>query len=83
VRRERADDDGRGQVAVLTDAGYDVVVAAAPGHVEEVRRRVFDALTPEQVQALHDICAAIAARLAPDAQEGVLPGQKSAGRRPS
>lgn len=66
VRRERACGDGRGQVAVLTDAGYDLVVATAPGHVAEVRRLVFDALSPQQVQALDAICAAIVGRLAPD-----------------
>ncbi|MCL6646237.1 MAG: MarR family winged helix-turn-helix transcriptional regulator, partial [Dehalococcoidia bacterium] len=70
VRRERPDDDGRGQVAVLTDAGYDKVVATAPGHVEEVRRLVFDALTPEQVRAMDEICRAIGARLATDGSSG-------------
>ncbi|MEU8660624.1 MarR family winged helix-turn-helix transcriptional regulator [Actinoplanes philippinensis] len=38
--------------AVLTDAGWDAVVAAAPDHVREARRLVFDALTPEQVAQL-------------------------------
>jgi len=70
VRRERADGDGRGQVAVLTDAGYDLVVATAPGHVREVRRLVFDALSPAQVQALHDICTAVVARLIPEDESG-------------
>jgi DNA-binding MarR family transcriptional regulator len=67
VRRERACGDGRGQVAVLTDAGYDAIVAVAPGHVAEVRRLVFDALTPDQVRALGEACGAIVTRLAPDA----------------
>jgi DNA-binding MarR family transcriptional regulator len=64
VRRERVGEDGRGYAAVLTDAGWDKVVATAPGHVEEVRRLVFDALSPEQVNALDQICAAIVPRLA-------------------
>lgn len=63
VRRERAADDGRGQVAVLTDAGYDKLVATAPGHVTAVRRMVFDALTAEQVEQLDDICATILAKM--------------------
>jgi DNA-binding MarR family transcriptional regulator len=63
VRRERVGGDGRGHVAMLTDAGYDLLAATAPGHVEEVRRLVFDALTPEQLQALDDICAAVVDRL--------------------
>src|SRR3954464_8601986 len=41
VRRERAADDGRGNLAVLTDAGWAVVVAVAPGHVDAVREAVF------------------------------------------
>ena len=52
VRRHRACDDGRGQVAVLTDAGFAKLEAAAPGHVAAVRTLVFDPLTPEQVCAL-------------------------------
>ena len=52
VERRRSSDDGRGQVAVLTEAGLAAVVEAAPGHLQEVRRRVFDLLSPEQVRAL-------------------------------
>ena len=53
----------RGYVAVLTDAGYDKVVATAPGHVEEVRQLVFDRLTREQVEALDAICTAILGKI--------------------
>ena len=66
VRRDRAPDDGRGSIAVLTDAGYEKIVDAAPGHVAEVRRRVFDALSPEQVTALEGICDAILRHFAVD-----------------
>jgi DNA-binding MarR family transcriptional regulator len=59
VRRERVGQDRRGYLAVLTDAGYAKVVATAPGHVDEVRARVFDRLTPAQVAQLDEICAAI------------------------
>lgn len=59
VRRERVAQDGRGYLAVLTDAGYHKVVESAPGHVAEVRRLVFDALTPGQVEQLDEICTAI------------------------
>jgi DNA-binding MarR family transcriptional regulator len=34
VRREDCPSDKRGQFAVLTDAGYEVLSKAAPGHVE-------------------------------------------------
>ena len=52
VRREPAPGDGRGQVAVLTDPGFAALEAAAPGHVEAVRRLLFDRLTTTQIEAL-------------------------------
>jgi DNA-binding MarR family transcriptional regulator len=63
VERRPCSDDRRGQVAVLTDAGFSALAAAAPGHVAEVRRRVFDRLTDDQVRALADVAQALAAGL--------------------
>ncbi|YCK33197.1 MarR family winged helix-turn-helix transcriptional regulator [Actinomadura sp. ATCC 39365] len=59
VRRERCPADGRGNVAVLTDEGFATLASAAPGHVEEVRRSLFDVLTREQVRELGAICSAV------------------------
>ena len=59
VRREACPTDKRGALAVLTDKGFAALEAAAPGHVEGVRRHVFDVLTPEQVAELGRISAAI------------------------
>ena len=50
VRREKHPTDRRGALAVLTDDGWDALVAAAPGHVAAVRAAVFDRLDAEQVQ---------------------------------
>ena len=66
VRRDRSDQDGRGTVAVLTDAGWDLLVRTAPGHVEAVRQHLFDRLTPEQVKQFGEICAAVLDGLDPD-----------------
>jgi DNA-binding MarR family transcriptional regulator len=66
VRRDRSPDDGRGNVARLTDEGWEVVTATAPGHVAAVRRFVFDALTCEQVRQLEDIAGAVLSTLDPD-----------------
>jgi DNA-binding MarR family transcriptional regulator len=66
VRRSRSDADGRGTVAVLTDAGWDVLVRTAPGHVEAVRSSLFDQLTPSQVQSLRTVCDAVLDGLDPD-----------------
>lgn len=48
VVREECADDRRGYFAVLTEAGYDALVQAAPTHVESVRRRIVDVLTPQE-----------------------------------
>jgi DNA-binding MarR family transcriptional regulator len=56
VRRERDPEDGRVQIAVLTDEGFTKIVAAAPGHVETVHNLVFDRLSPAQVRQLAKLC---------------------------
>jgi DNA-binding MarR family transcriptional regulator len=66
VTRCRSAEDRRGTVATLTEAGYQVVVATAPGHVEAVRRHLFDRLTAEQVRVLGEVCDAALAGLDPD-----------------
>ena len=59
VERVSCPSDKRGSFAVLTRAGYQVLVKAAPTHVESVRRHLFDRLTPAQVEQLGAICDAI------------------------
>jgi DNA-binding MarR family transcriptional regulator len=66
VRRERSLDDGRGNLAVLTDAGWKVVRTVAPGHVDAVRGAMFAPLTPQQTRALGDAMEAILEQLDPD-----------------
>lgn len=63
VERRACPTDKRGALAVLTDAGFAALAAAAPGHVEAVRCSLFDALTPEQVAQLGEISAAVRDRL--------------------
>ena len=72
-------EDGRATNAQLTDAGWDAVVAAAPGHVDTVRRHVLDALTLEQLEQLRSIGDALLTRLDPDRQMTALydPGKVS------
>ena len=59
VRRRPSPDDRRGALATLTDHGFQVLEAAAPGHVESVRRHVFDRLTDHQVVELRGACESI------------------------
>jgi DNA-binding MarR family transcriptional regulator len=76
VSRQPCPSDRRSTYAILTDAGFAALEAAAPGHVEGVRRHVFDRLTPEQVGQLGSISEAIlnplleAAGFDPDACPG-------------
>ncbi|HEY8471073.1 MAG TPA: MarR family transcriptional regulator [Natronosporangium sp.] len=63
VTREECTEDGRGAYVVITEAGRRAITAAAPGHVETVRRLFFDQLTPEQVAALTEIAERVLARL--------------------
>lgn len=76
IRRKPCPEDRRSTFAQLTEEGFAALVAAAPGHVCTVRRHLFDRLTPEQVQQLHEITRAVLSGLGVaggDARE-VLPG---------
>jgi DNA-binding MarR family transcriptional regulator len=61
VQRLDCASDRRVQIAQLTDAGFAALENAAPGHVEQVRRSLFDQLSAGQVDELAAICEAIAA----------------------
>jgi len=66
VRRASCPTDSRGAYVVLTAEGRRAIEAAAPQHVEHVRRWFVDALSPDQLDALADISDAILARLGDD-----------------
>jgi DNA-binding MarR family transcriptional regulator len=66
VERFPCPEDGRATNARLTPAGFDDVVAAAPGHVATVRRHVLDPLTRVQLGQLREIGDALLSRLDPD-----------------
>src|SRR3954447_4418766 len=63
VERSNCSEDRRGAFVVLTDQGRGAVEAAAPRHVESVRRYLFDELSAEQVEALGAIAGAVVDRL--------------------
>lgn len=73
VRRVDCPTDKRGQLAILTDEGMDVVRRAAPGHVAAVRKYLIDRLSPEQVKALGEIGAVLLA----STSECALPSRPS------
>ncbi|MFI5935187.1 MarR family winged helix-turn-helix transcriptional regulator [Actinoplanes sp. NPDC051494] len=57
--------DGRYTNATLTDAGRQLMVTIAPGHVDLVRRLVIDALTPAQLRKLGEISERIISNINP------------------
>lgn len=65
VARTPCEADRRATNVTLTGAGWEKVVAAAPGHVENVRSLVLDALSPEQIAQLGEISAALLTTLDP------------------
>ncbi|MFD9287124.1 MarR family winged helix-turn-helix transcriptional regulator [Streptomyces sp. NPDC060030] len=73
VRREECPSDKRGQNAVLTDEGYDMLTRSAPGHVEAVRQAMFARLSPQQVESLGEIMQVIATGLQPEGTDADLP----------
>ena len=60
VQRARSDDDGRGIVANLTDKGHDLLVRAAPMHVEGVRSHLVDLASDGDFAALGRVMDAVA-----------------------
>lgn len=64
IRREACPGDGRFVNAVLTDEGWDKVVATAPGHVEAVRRLVVDVLSPDQLAVLGGVSGRVVGAIA-------------------
>jgi DNA-binding MarR family transcriptional regulator len=63
VRREADPADGRYTNAILTKAGYKLLVASAPGHVDRVRSVVIDALSAAELRGLRDAAERLLARM--------------------
>jgi DNA-binding MarR family transcriptional regulator len=51
VQRVECAEDGRGAFVVITPQGRAAIEQAAPSHVNTVRRLVFDALSPKEVDS--------------------------------
>jgi len=60
VTRRPCDDDRRGVYAALTQAGYDRLSAAAPAHLDSVRRHFIEPLGSEHLELVERILDRIA-----------------------
>ena len=66
ISRTRLPGSGRRTSATLTDTGYTVVVAAAPGHVAAVREYFMDTLERADLATLRRIGIDVASRVDPE-----------------
>lgn len=64
IERSDCAGDRRGAFVVLSDTGRATVERAAPEHVESVRRYLFDALTPQQVDDWATVSRLVVERIA-------------------
>lgn len=63
VVRRSCESDGRGVIAILTDAGFDKLATAAPDHVESVRASLIDGISPDDIAVVGRVFAAVGERL--------------------
>ena len=65
VSREMCDSDGRGVFAVLTEAGFTRLQAAAPDHLQSVREHFVDLLEPHERKVIADVFERLVGKLRP------------------
>ena len=63
VRKQSCAADGRGQEAVLTDAGLAALVAAAPQHLTTVRESFIDDLDKDEIAVIARVFGRLGPRL--------------------
>jgi DNA-binding MarR family transcriptional regulator len=66
VQRAACPNDKRGTFAELTDIGFAALVAAAPGHVTEVRAALVDRISADDFATLGRICGRLVDQLTSD-----------------
>jgi DNA-binding MarR family transcriptional regulator len=70
VSREECADDARGAFVAVTEAGRKAIEAAAPGHVEAVRRFFLDGLGRDQIAVLERLATQVLDRLDAPGEQG-------------
>ena len=74
IERRACPSDGRYTNAVLTGAGWEKVLASAPGHVQAVRHLILDALSTAELDQLGAVARRILERLEPGDPRNAFPG---------
>jgi DNA-binding MarR family transcriptional regulator len=75
IERTPCEEDRRATNAHLTEAGWQKVVATAPGHVTTVRDNVIDPLDDRDIADLERIMGKLLGRIDPDSHFGSRPAQ--------
>ena len=70
VRRQKCETDHRGAFVAVTKEGREAIEAAAPRHVEGVRRHFIDLVTPAEMETLSAVAGRVLDSLAGDAGDG-------------
>ncbi len=70
VSRQRCATDQRGAVVVITSKGRELIQAAAPLHVADVRHVLIDQLTPTEMGTLGAVADKVHQRLQPPERSG-------------
>lgn len=83
VRKQTCADDGRGQHAVLTDAGWAALSAAAPAHLATVRAAFVDDLDDDELAVVGRVFARLGPRLRALPPPGSPAARRTGGRRRS
>jgi DNA-binding MarR family transcriptional regulator len=63
VKKERCPSDRRGSFIVVTKRGRKEIEAAAPGHVDAVRRLFVDRLSARQLESIREVAETVLAGL--------------------
>jgi DNA-binding MarR family transcriptional regulator len=66
ISRHQCATDARGTMIQLTPEGLKAIEAAAPGHVEAVRRYFVDLLSPAEMDTLREVAERVLGRIAVD-----------------
>lgn len=72
VKRESCPEDKRGYFAVMTAKGWKAIVAAAPDHVDSVRRRFIDQLSKADQAVIAQIFEKVGAQFNSEACKAIL-----------
>lgn len=72
VARRACETDRRGSIAEMTEAGWQLLVKAAPIHVQSVRVHLVDVLTEDELKTLGEISNKVLEKLTPELQDKII-----------